>query len=116
MKIKFEFKMGVTFSTLVCCLLSPNIFAENSFDGAIKNATSKGMNLGKFYGHFEDANTANFDLDEWNLIFTYQVTNLLDVEYILAVHDNEATPNDVSTNQTRNLLRINYIFSSYAYW
>ena len=73
-------------------------------------AFSEDTNLGLFYGHFEDANTANFDLDEWNLIFTHQVTKLLDVEYILAVHENDATPNDVSTNQTRNLLRINYIF------
>lgn len=68
------------------------------------------MNLGVFYGHFEDANKTNVDMDEYNLIYTYQVSKSLDLEYILASLENKALPNDVATNQTRNLLRVNYIF------
>ena len=35
--------MGMAISTLVCCFISPNIFAKNAFDGAIKNATTSGQ-------------------------------------------------------------------------
>lgn len=73
-------------------------------------AVNEDMNLGVFYGHFEDANKTNVDMDEYNLIYTYQVSKSLDLEYILASLENKALPNDVATNQTRNLLRVNYIF------
>lgn len=73
-------------------------------------AVNEDMNLGVFYGHFEDANKAKVDMDEYNLIYTYQISKSLDLEYILASLENKALPNDVATNQIRNLLRVNYIF------
>lgn len=62
------------------------------------------------YGHFEDGTKASHDLDELDLILSYNFSDNFNLEFIHTSVDNSAAPADAGTNFSRQLLRMTYSF------